>query len=342
MPTYQRRDVVCDAVRALCGLDYAGAVDVIVVVDGSSDGTAEALRTLQCPFPLRILEQENCGAGHARNRGAASATGDVLFFLDDDMIAEPDLIEQHAKMYREGADAVVGHIPVDRSSPPGFLRDAVADWIESSRVAPELTPFDIFTGQLSVRRTVFEALGGFDDSYTRRPLFAHEDTEFGARLLATYNARYNPNAISSQKYVLRPRELMRRSAQAAQADKRFLASHPEYAAQLFEHRGASRKRTRFLYRPLGRIPLLPQAAAELGVRMAQMALRTPFRSNRFVATLFSASRGLLYWSKADFGAAPGQANRLLVSSVGAMPGSSLALRHQLPTGHGGAGPAREP
>src|SRR4051794_33250117 len=89
IPTYQRKDVVCDAVRALGKLMYDTHFEVIVVVDGSTDGTAPALRQLGCRFPLRVIEQENGGAAHARNTGAAAATGDILLFLDDDMIAEP-------------------------------------------------------------------------------------------------------------------------------------------------------------------------------------------------------------------------------------------------------------
>ena len=91
VPTYQRRAVVCDAVRALARLDYPGELELIVVVDGSTDGTIEALAELECPFPFRILEQLNSGAAHARNRGAAAAANDIILFLDDDMICEIDL-----------------------------------------------------------------------------------------------------------------------------------------------------------------------------------------------------------------------------------------------------------
>ena len=58
IPTFDRRDVVCRAVRALAAMSYAGPVELIVVVDGSTDGTAEALSVIQLPFRTRIIEHE--------------------------------------------------------------------------------------------------------------------------------------------------------------------------------------------------------------------------------------------------------------------------------------------
>ena len=59
VPTYQRRDVAAAAVEALCRLDYPGSVELVVVVDGSTDGSADALRAIACPFPVHVVEQPN-------------------------------------------------------------------------------------------------------------------------------------------------------------------------------------------------------------------------------------------------------------------------------------------
>ena len=77
IPTCQRRESVCAAVMALAELRYAGSFEIIVVVDGSSDETAAALRRLSCPFPLHIIEQGNGGQAAARNRGADAAAGEI-------------------------------------------------------------------------------------------------------------------------------------------------------------------------------------------------------------------------------------------------------------------------
>jgi peptidoglycan/xylan/chitin deacetylase (PgdA/CDA1 family) len=65
---------------------------------------------------------------------------------------------------------------------------------------------------------------------------------------------------------------------------------------LFERKGYSRPLTRFVYRPLARVPRLPELTAWLAVRVADLALKTRFRSSRTVARFFSGARSLAYWS----------------------------------------------
>jgi len=296
IPTYQRRDAVCDAVRALTRTDYAGAVELIVVIDGSTDGTAPALAAIACPFPVKIIEQRNAGAASARNGGAAGAVNDVILFLDDDMIADPSLLDEHARLHQDGADAVIGNTPIHPASPAGFLPESIARWIASTSVKSPLSPFDVFSGQLSVRRSVFEELGGFDTAFTSAAAFGNEDADFGVRLLARHDVRHNPAAISRQLYVITPRQFMARARRAVAADLHFVRKHPDLARQLFEQKGYSRPVTRFVYRPLARVPLLPQILAWLAVEVAELALKTPLRSSRTVARFFSGARALTYWS----------------------------------------------
>lgn len=296
IPTYQRRELVREAVRALCRLDYAGRVELIVVVDGSTDSTAAALSEIDCPFPFRIIEQRNAGAASARNRGAAEAGGDIILFLDDDMIAEPDVVQQHSLTHRAGADAVLGQIPIDPASPAGFMADGVAAWADTLLSGAPLTGLDVFTGQLSVRRSVFDELGGFDETFTSESVLGNEDADFGVRLLPRFELRYNPAAISRQRFIVSPGESMRRATRHAAGDVRFAVKHPQLSRQLFECRGAFRPLTRFVLRPLSRIPLLPKLLSELTIRLAEMGLKTRFRSSRTLARSFGAARSVLYWS----------------------------------------------
>lgn len=295
IPTYERRDVVCAAVRALSEIAYPGERELIVVVDGSTDGTAEALRAIECPVPFRIIEQENSGAARARNRGAAEAKNEILLFLDDDMISDPNLLVEHARTYQSGADAVIGDTLLDAGSPPGFLSESIRAWIDASRVGGALSPFDVWAGQLSVRRLVFEELGGFDETFTSDGAFANEDADFGVELLARYRVQHNPAAVSRQRYVVGPRELMGRAPLWASGDLRFVQKHPHLTRELFVARGSARRLTRFVYKPLTFVPFVPSLLARLGVLVADLGLKSRFRSSRTLARFFSVTRSVAYW-----------------------------------------------
>ena len=294
IPTYQRRDTVCAAVEALARSDYDGAVELIVVVDGSTDGTVEALRRIRVPFPLTVIEQPNRGAAAARNRAAAEAKHEVVLFLDDDMLPAPNMIAEHARFYEDGADAVVGDAMRDPGSPQGFMSDSNEAWLK--RPGGPLTLFDVWTGQLSVRRAVFEEIGGFDEAYTAAEAFANEDADLGIRLLDGYDVRHNPAAISYQRYVVSPRELIRRAPLRAVGDVRLARKHGEIARSLMEARGISRWSTRYVFGPLSAIPIAPQLWAALATPLAELGLKTWFRSSRTLSRFFFGARATVYWA----------------------------------------------
>lgn len=280
--------------EALAKARYDGKVEVIVVVDGSTDGTAQALSQLRVPFPLRVIEQANHGAAHARNRAAAEGRNDVLLFLDDDMLSAPDILSEHARFHLDGADAVVGDVLRDPGSPPGFMSDSNEAWLK--RRSGPLTLFDVWTGQLSVRRAVFDEVGAFDESFTDETAFANEDADLGIRLLANYDVRHNPAAISYQRYVVSPRELIRRAPMRAAGDVRLACKHPEMIRRLFEARGASRSSTRFVFGPVSAVPLLAELWAFIATPIAAAGLKTRFRSSRSLSRFFLGARAALYWS----------------------------------------------
>lgn len=312
VPTYQRRETVCDSVRSFGSLLYDGNVEIIVVVDGSTDGTAEALAQLNIGLPIRIIEQANAGAGAARNRGAAAANGDILLFLDDDMMAEPDLLAEHARTYRDGADAVIGQVTLDPCSSEGFLADNFASWLASCRTRDCISPFDIWTSRLSVRREVFEQLGGFDEALTHKWAFAMEDADFGARLLAKFRVRHNALAIARHRYVVTPRDHMDRTPRSAAGQLLFLRKHPDHTAKLLEQSGSSKPVAQFIYRPLSRVPFLPKLLSRFAVAFADWALKTRFRSSWIVARIFSIAREVVYWAAVrDNGGMP-SSDRLLI------------------------------
>ena len=299
IPTYQRRDLVVAAVRALAAQTGPSA-EVVVVVDGSTDGTAAALRALEADVRLTVVEQANAGSARARNVGAARARGEVILFLDDDMVAAPDLLEQHDRVLAAGADAVIGHIPVAPETSAGFLARGLARWAEDRRdrlVANggQLAVMDLLTGQLSVRREVYEALGGLDERFTRSGSFGGEDIDFGRRLFDEgYRLEFAPDAVSWQHYVVGPRAYLRQWHQAGEADVIYTRKHPGDLAGVVAARRPAARRNRYVVRPAARLPLVAPLLGVVARRVAVTAAERWPEGER-AERLFFTVRNFEYW-----------------------------------------------
>lgn len=299
VPTYQRREILIGSLRSLGALDDLG-FEVIVVVDGSTDGTADALARLEFPFPLRVIEQNNSGAARARNVGAAAARAELVLFLDDDMRADPHLLAAHERAYADGADAVLGHIPVSPDAPRTFLTPGLDEWAESRRRrlvdgGGQLDLSDLLTGQLSVRRQVFRDLGGFDEQFTRGGSFGNEDTDFGRRLLdGGYRVVFAPDAISWQYYDVAPSAYLQQWHDAGRADVAYMRKYPDAGEEIFRARRATNRSNRFVIRPLARTPVLSGPVAALA-RTAAVRLARTRPDDQRASRFFFRVRNLEYW-----------------------------------------------
>ena len=89
IPTYNHVDYVAETLETVFAQTF-GDYEVIVVNDGSPDGTAEVLRPSREAGRIRYIEQANAGQAAARNRGLAEARGEFIAFLDDDDLWPPD------------------------------------------------------------------------------------------------------------------------------------------------------------------------------------------------------------------------------------------------------------
>ena len=205
IPTYQRRDAVRCLLASLASQTFpADALEVIVSVDGSTDGTADAVRAFAAPYTVSVLEGPNRGRAGACNAGIRAASGDLVILLDDDMEASPGLLTAHARAHQpSGKLAVVGAAPIiaTAGSPP-FVRYA-ADGFRSrlERLAQpgyRLRFRDAYTGNFSVRREVLQSIGGFDEAFR---VYGHEDYELALRLQAEgVELVYAADAIAHQHY----------------------------------------------------------------------------------------------------------------------------------------------
>jgi peptidoglycan/xylan/chitin deacetylase (PgdA/CDA1 family)/GT2 family glycosyltransferase len=243
-------------------------------------------------FPLRVLQQQNRGRAQACNDGAAAARGELLLFLDDDMEADPNLLVEHDRSQREGADLVLGHVPVHPDSPRNLLSQGVGYWAESRRdrlSAPgaEIRLDDLVTGQCSISWKLFHELGGFDVSFTRQGLFGGEDLDFGYRLLKTgHHVSFNPAAISYQYYDVSPSAYLRRTFEAGRSDQELIAKHPEHGRHVWRRPVFRTRRSLLFFGPLVFAP----PAVTWPLRAGAAALVSTGWTSSWIRRLFFAVR----------------------------------------------------
>ena len=196
IPTYNRRGTLRQALEAVAGQDYPD-YEVIVVDDGSSDGTP---RMVSETFPrARCLAQDNRGPAAARNRGVGAASGEVVAFTDDDCQPPPDWLSRLAGGYARfpGVAGVGGSI----RAPEAVLRANLYAQYEQyiSRVIHQSGEEESAggyecpaggTNNMSYRKSVLEAVGGFDEGF---PVAAGEDADLKLRIVqAGHQLAYVP------------------------------------------------------------------------------------------------------------------------------------------------------
>lgn len=185
IPTYNRCERLAKVLTALAAQEGAVSFEVVVVSDGSTDGTDEYLAFGRVPLPIIAARQPNQGPAAARNRGIDLASGDIVLFIDDDVVAAPQLLARHAAGHcaAEHDDLVViGPMlnPADfEMSPWVRYEQAMLQKQYDAMIAGEWAPTarQFYTGNASIRRAHLLAVGGFDPQFRRL-----EDVELAYRL----------------------------------------------------------------------------------------------------------------------------------------------------------------
>ncbi|HXH64056.1 MAG TPA: glycosyltransferase family 2 protein [Mariprofundaceae bacterium] len=144
--------------------------ELIIVDNGSSDGSAAVAAGWQSrlPVPVQILHEDQRGAAAARNRGAQSATGEMLVFTDADCEPEPDWIATGLQLLEPGASQLLagpawGTLEGDAAARLLGLTSLSAGHDAYTVDRPDETGSSGFAAaNLWLSRSLFERLGGFD------------------------------------------------------------------------------------------------------------------------------------------------------------------------------------
>ena len=199
IPTYNRLERLNRVISALQKQTFPlEEIEILVVSDGSTDGTDDWLRSLQLPLALIPLIQSNQGVASARNLGLEHASGELVLFLDDDVFPADNLISEHYRSHQasSGSLVVIGPMvtPTDFHMSPWvrWEQDQLArQYREMSAGAWEATARQFYTGNTSLRREHLLASGGFDPQFKRA-----EDVELAYRLKDMgLRFIFNPKAI---------------------------------------------------------------------------------------------------------------------------------------------------
>lgn len=237
IPTHQRREALRRALRALCEQTAAPAgYEVIVSVDGSSDGSEEMAASFDAPYDLRVTAGPSRGRAAACNSAIELARGEVLIVLDDDMQPAPAFVERHLSHHPPGSQlCVMGAVPIelDPTSPHAarYVRDKFdAHLAELAKAGHEFVPRDFYSGNASLRTETMRAINGFSESFT---VYGNEDIDLSLRLQASgVQLAYDAEALARQEYDKDLGALISDTTAKGRTTVQLARSHPEVFAQL--------------------------------------------------------------------------------------------------------------
>lgn len=214
-------------------------VEVLIVLDarGSAEDAA-GLGRPERPFPLAIRRAEHPGASAARNAGWQAAKAPLILFLDDDIVPRSGLVAEHLAWHGRNPEPEVGVLGAVRWSPrvtvTPFMR-----WLETgiqfdyATIESTETEWQRFYScNVSVKRTMLERVGGFDE---QRFPFGYEDLEL-ARRMSEHGFRllYNDAAAGEHLKTETLGSWREKLARIAVAERRFTELYPGERPYFYE------------------------------------------------------------------------------------------------------------
>ncbi|MGE0192640.1 MAG: glycosyltransferase family 2 protein [Planctomycetota bacterium] len=193
VPTYGREAVLCDTVAAIMALEPPPLE--VVVVDQTPQhepATAERLEAWTRQGPLRWLRRDRPCITAAMNHGLLEARGDVVLFLDDDVVPDPGLVAAHVRAHEAAWDRPLGIVAGRVVQPWDDEATAGADGFSFAQHTPAWIE-QFMGGNFSLRRELALELGGFDECFEGAAYRFEAELAHRTRA-AGWNIRFEPEA----------------------------------------------------------------------------------------------------------------------------------------------------
>lgn len=232
VPTFQRRERLPGLIEPI--LDDPATTELVVVVDGSTDGSIELLRERAArSHSLVPVLAPNRGEAAARLEGVRRARGELIVLLDDDVVPAPKLVSGHAVRHAGHEDLlVVGYMPVaeSRSAAVRHYAQSYEAHVERWRSGSQSLIRTLWAGNLSLRRDAYLQIAALADG-SRYDY--HADRVFGFQCEAVgLRAVFEPSCVAFHHYERTLPGLARDARRQGTALVRLAREYPRCAAPL--------------------------------------------------------------------------------------------------------------
>lgn len=204
VPTFNNREVLRRTLDHLAAQTFPrDQYEVIVVDDGSADGTADMVRSYPFPGTLRYVSHHHGGFAATENLGVRTARGRIVLFVDSDFWTDPGLLAAHHRHYPPEArgvavQGVTTGIHPDALTTP-FMKVKLLSPDLTVRSRHRMSPHHVVTRNLSMLKAELEAAGGFDEAMRG---YGYEDLDLALRMTAAGLAfEYEPEARGVHYHV---------------------------------------------------------------------------------------------------------------------------------------------